>query len=434
MGRLQFVIRFELRELRKQFSVKNGSILQESAAADPPKSALKEADIIINTVARDADGSSAASSSPSLSGVDALSGRYPSNTSMTQTGRSMMEAITRNVSQSRGGSSSTKPVRDRAKEVLKTINVELTERARFRLLQENWTSFTIKRNLASLCAFHTNLCQILEAIDINPPPFPDLYLFGEMEESAVQHFSQGSSNKRPLSGIGSASLGVINRVFSVGINQAEEAKNSGSSNNPQVAPSFQDACEGLQVYLRSVLALYEYIDELISQSDYKGEFEIPTRSMGTLLADLLQSSDFNDILASNQSENDFGEAETRPQDELSARETLSSSQSHLNSDNHSRTFWSSYLPSSGLNARINFAEENSGYFRSKDEQDLMKIQRARCLGCGEQLMSGLFGFDRNYFMCNFYGGLFCRKWCHQGESRVVPLNVIRYWDCKPHKV
>jgi hypothetical protein len=30
--------------------------------------------------------------------------------------------------------------------------------------------------------------------------------------------------------------------------------------------------------------------------------------------------------------------------------------------------------------------------------------------------------------------LFCKRWCHYGEHRVVPHRLLNYWDQKPHRV
>lgn len=45
-------------------------------------------------------------------------------------------------------------------------------------------------------------------------------------------------------------------------------------------------------------------------------------------------------------------------------------------------------------------------------------------------------------MCSFFGGLFCRRWCHEGGSgegsssskRVIPSRLLRQWDVKAVRV
>ncbi len=47
---------------------------------------------------------------------------------------------------------------------------------------------------------------------------------------------------------------------------------------------------------------------------------------------------------------------------------------------------------------------------------------------------GLFGFARNYDACRYFGGLFCKRWCHRGEMRVVPAHSLLHWDNAKYRV
>ena len=70
----------------------------------------------------------------------------------------------------------------------------------------------------------------------------------------------------------------------------------------------------------------------------------------------------------------------------------------------------------------------------KNEDELMRHQRLKCMGCGERLSAGLFGLDRNFWPCRYLGGLFCRRWCHSDDHRIIPHRVLFHWDFHPHRV
>ena len=79
-------------------------------------------------------------------------------------------------------------------------------------------------------------------------------------------------------------------------------------------------------------------------------------------------------------------------------------------------------------------DDFGGRLSLKSDEELIRIQRACCMGCGEPLNGGFLGFDKNYQPCRYHGGLFCRKWCHGDEYRQIPHRLLLYWDHVPHRV
>ena len=90
--------------------------------------------------------------------------------------------------------------------------------------------------------------------------------------------------------------------------------------------------------------------------------------------------------------------------------------------------------SSGLLLRVAVNDEQGGKLSLKNEEEMLRGQRSKCVGCGEHLISGFFGLERNYQPCRYYGGLFCTRWCHLDAHRIVPHRLLNYWDAVPHRV
>jgi hypothetical protein len=95
--------------------------------------------------------------------------------------------------------------------------------------------------------------------------------------------------------------------------------------------------------------------------------------------------------------------------------------------------WYSYA-SSGLRFSLVVHDDFGGRLSVKSEEELLRIQRSKCIGCGEPLLSGFLGLDRNYLPCRYHGGLFCKRWCHADDHRVIPHRILLYWDKTPHRV
>lgn len=98
-----------------------------------------------------------------------------------------------------------------------------------------------------------------------------------------------------------------------------------------------------------------------------------------------------------------------------------------------RPFWYPFA-SSGLRMYLSVHDDQGGRLSLKSEEELLRSQRSKCIGCGEPLMSGFFGLDRNYQPCRFYGGLFCKRWCHNDDHRIIPHRLLLYWDNTAHRV
>lgn len=192
-------------------------------------------------------------------------------------------------------------LRDRAKEVLAATDRDLLRKARRRIRLESLRSLTVKRSLTALSAFHTALCQLLASVDIDPPPFPDTFLFGAVEEAALSHQSQlRTPTQRPVGGTGS---GGIQRLWSRWFSDATVPSTppttpsavatvlatepvslrtpSAVEEFPSPIPStpssenFKDVCDQLQNYLTDVLALYEHVDEMLATLPADGDDDAP---------------------------------------------------------------------------------------------------------------------------------------------------------------
>jgi hypothetical protein len=113
-------------------------------------------------------------------------------------------------------------------------------------------------------------------------------------------------------------------------------------------------------------------------------------------------------------------------------------------DSEGSVFWAEEVRG-GLSASFEgLTSHKETRFYAKDESDLLKIQRDRCLSCGESLQykSGSYAllgyFDnnkhKNYEICRYFGGLFCKKWCHSMQVRPLPYRILNYWDFKGYSV
>lgn len=54
------------------------------------------------------------------------------------------------------------------------------------------------------------------------------------------------------------------------------------------------------------------------------------------------------------------------------------------------------------------------------ENDVLLRQNYRCRLCQSPLSSSMLGWNKNYAYCRLTGGLYCLKWCHRRERRVIP--------------
>ncbi|CAM9357987.1 unnamed protein product [Discosporangium mesarthrocarpum] len=70
---------------------------------------------------------------------------------------------------------------------------------------------------------------------------------------------------------------------------------------------------------------------------------------------------------------------------------------------------------------------------AEDEEQLKK-QRGRCMGCGRSIGAEYMGMSKNYSPCRFTNGLFCRSNCHMDVHCVIPRRAVHHWDLSGHRV
>lgn len=599
-----FVLRFDLREFRK---VQTTAISHQSDRQHRAERGADEQKTSYAGAHRPVPPESSSGGSVEKSSIHSLlPGSSTATTATTITSRSSLFHPDKYNGQSHGHT-----LRDRAKDILKAADTDLLRKARRRIRLESVESVTVKRSLLALSAFHTALCVLLSSVDIDPPPFPDTFLFGAVEEAALAHHHRQQIQQKqqllpqnsilsrwftPKTASGNNNINNHHHLHhhpgesAVQTNDSaepfrsrggdEEARHCALDHEQQQAinaDSFKDACDQLQSYLNDVLALYEHVDEMLTSQaaadvdvDVEVDVECPERkqpsknlwqvaaSLAQLLRELLVAADTAEAL--------IGSFIVRPPPSPSAPADSSTPQSNIvlgsNSNSHAmktqgkvaqyeqqllqqqaqqqavggvvRSFWSAALPRAALTVRFSggsfgaghgigtgigisvgvgvagkrstqSAEEGGGYWdeasgsmipsngngngngRSSitthwqgeehepadlmmamaasttttstapgaassstmsedsrrghqnllklyDEADLLRVQLSRCLGCGETLSSSLFGLGKNYSMCQFFGALFCQRWCHAEETRPIPMRVLHQWDCRPRKV
>lgn len=83
------------------------------------------------------------------------------------------------------------------------------------------------------------------------------------------------------------------------------------------------------------------------------------------------------------------------------------------------------------------------------EKSVLEVQQYRCYGCGSSLHrpngidSALLGLglptlvlhrrtpaltQRNYAYCHFYRAYYCTHWCHSGDKRTIPRDLVYDWN------
>jgi Putative zinc-RING and/or ribbon len=157
--------------------------------------------------------------------------------------------------------------------------------------------------------------------------------------------------------------------------------------------------------------------------------------LGRLIGTKFLTTGLEEIVSHSQPQ-----PQPQPQPQRQIRPSLSSpstpplaSQSQPQSSSRSRPCWYRYA-SGGLRLRLSLNDDFGGRLSLKSEDEMLRSQKSRCIGCGEVLSSGFLGFDKNYQPCRYVGGLFCRKWCHFDDRRQIPHRMLLYWDHVPHRV
>jgi hypothetical protein len=324
---------------------------------------------------------------------------------------------------------------------------ELRKRLKHQIGKESRLVFTVRRDLPSLCAFHSKLTELLSETDVLPPPFPDPFMIGTVEEEVMFQMLSASSTKRRLRFGQPFVYGEMIR------HQLAKSLTGTGTNMDTLADyrMFDENLAGIQSYLQGVIALVESIDDdpnlHVDCDDVKQSLPV---KLGQLLGQFLQANDLADIIEDNERQpssrggrtrgvgigaaGGYGDGFAFPGGYDVYQQTSCRDQSlGGKAIEPQRPCFHPYL-TSGLKLRVVIHDEQGGRLSLKKEEELLRTQRSKCIGCGEPLQSGLFGLDKNFAPCRYHGGLFCKRWCHADQHRVIPHRLVLYWDCKPHRV
>lgn len=334
--------------------------------------------------------------------------------------------------------------------------------------------FTVRRDLPTLCAFHAELTQLLHGTDIIPPPFPDPFTIGNLEEDVIRSLNKNTSNKKKMR-IGQPFLYNEKMRLIMKVKECDIG-------DPRV---MDGAMRSIEEYIQGVFALIELIEDHaidlkqehhknaspnqfsatldslddqdratpVSKNDSPSSFSefiekndddnvnisylisLPAK-LGKLMGSFLQASDLEDVVMKRTREGEGRSGSPRTVSPFSlkseSREHLHFISSSLNTK-FQHPCWYPYA-SSGLRFSLVVHDDFGGRLSLKSEEELLRNQRSKCIGCGEPLLSGFLGLDRNYLPCRYHGGLFCKRWCHADDHRVIPHRILLYWDKTPHRV
>eukprot|EP00903_Cladosiphon_okamuranus_P008775 g8406.t1 len=68
------------------------------------------------------------------------------------------------------------------------------------------------------------------------------------------------------------------------------------------------------------------------------------------------------------------------------------------------------------------------------DEERLRVQKRSCMGCGRAIAAEFLGIKKDYSPCRFADGLFCRRYCHAEDRRVIPHRVVHHWDFATHRV
>jgi Putative zinc-RING and/or ribbon len=223
-------------------------------------------------------------------------------------------------------------------------------------------------------------------------------------------------------------------------------------------PGLDRTLRDIQQYLRSIFLLVENIDNRAFSTE--DDQNLPrdrcaegsddrdlVASLGKLIGSLLTSPDHeekNQIRPTHAVVADLLPSSTtapasaplrmarKPSD---APASAPSAQEKVSFRSRYKACWRPYL-TSGLKMRLNLCDDQGGRLSMKSDEELLRAQGGKCVGCGEPISAqwGFLGLDRNYQPCRLYGGLFCRKWCHGNDRRQIPHRLLLHWDHRAHRV
>jgi hypothetical protein len=314
---------------------------------------------------------------------------------------------------------------------------------------------TVRRDLTSLSLFHAQLTDLLINSEdrnqyIRPPPFPDPFLIAAAEEGLAESSSQHSNRfTRQMRQTKREDLFAYSSSMRVECPKVTEGLES---------LGLDRALEEIQDYLRAVFALVETLDVLAFSPDEESEAFLDIdggllsqigKLIGTFLAspeqeekNLLHLSHVpppEQSVSMPTSPSFYASAPHSPMGRMkrSTEEAQPAVPPHLVGWPHHRNkaCWCPYV-SSGLKIRLNLSDDQGGRLSMKSDEELLRAQGARCVGCGEPISVqwGFLGIDRNFQPCRFHGGLFCRKWCHADDRRQIPHRMLLHWDHNTHRV
>ena len=322
----------------------------------------------------------------------------------------------------------------------------------------------MKRDFTSISLFHARICNILQShsrTSISPPLFPDPFRIAAIEEEMIE----SSAVKR----VSSFSVKMMQTKLdgkSFGYSSAMRDMNGNVKGKESLgSKELDEVLDSIQVYFRGIFSLIEKIDPELSTHENTGQHADSSllQKLGSLVGSFLTNKDREEKILNN-----FHDLEeiTKPSSlpdsmvdvaplppstsifltDLSVDGTPLSSKNITSSlftenDDEGRNIsktsacWQPYVRG-GLKTRLTFTDDHGGRLSLKSDDELLRAQRSLCMGCGEQLSVqwGFLGLDRNYQPCRYYGGLFCRKWCHSGDRRPIPNRLLLYWDHKAHRV
>jgi hypothetical protein len=349
------------------------------------------------------------------------------------------------------------------------IREELVRRLHAKSAISRSRSFILRHDLSSICAFHTELEHLLLGSDVILPQLPDPLTIAENQDEVLAKLMVGEGGSLEALQKKKLRYGQPYLYHSSHVNANAAAATSLKAADPirMKASEALDACmDQLQQYLSDVFALFDYFEDMLDDStsstssssapslssdatsSSSGSSLPIIREVGRLFAQFLDSSDHRDLYEFRRMYRMIPLSESEPIAAGAGAGTGGPSTStaataavaeilpmyQLN-DYHAilmiTPIWQP-LHHSGICMRLLFHDVPGN--NKKPEDELMRLQKSRCAGCGEPLVANLFRFEKNYDVCRFTGALYCRRWCHHGDRRVLPHRLVFDWDLKPHKV
>lgn len=286
------------------------------------------------------------------------------------------------------------------------VRERLVHRLGFKAAAAKMSVIVLRKDLHSICALGAALEDALKQTDIIPPRLPDAFVISDIEDRVTESMQKLDTNKKQRLGQPFLYSSIAADLRQANVTKADMLV-------PTLA-ALNEAMEQLQLYLSSVFACVEDCDD-------DDELWSLREVLGKILGQFLESTEAVDMA-------DIRRAIQSADDEYVSTESAGSHSgphSSLAVLSHS---WRSFARG-GLPLRILYRRS-----LRKSEDELLRLQKSRCAGCGEPLASSLFGFDKNYRPCRYTGALFCQRWCHSDDRRTLPHKVLLEWDVRPRRV